>query len=84
MTLNLTPEIEAQLTDLAHSQGLTVEGFLTRVVKSEHETLRPQQARRLAPEEWSAQFEEWADSFPEAPPIPDAALSRENLYPDRW
>jgi hypothetical protein len=43
--------------------------------------LRPEVA---AIEEWSQQFEEWADSFPEAPPIPDEALSRENLYPDRW
>jgi len=28
--------------------------------------------------------EEWADSFPNAPLIPDEALGRENLYPDRW
>ncbi len=39
--------------------------------------------KRLSPEEWGTQFEEWADSFPDAPPIPDSALSRENLYPDR-
>jgi hypothetical protein len=47
--------------------------------KSEHS-----QAQRLSPEQWAAQFEEWADSFPEAAPIPDEALSRENLHPDRW
>jgi hypothetical protein len=39
---------------------------------------------RLSAEEWSRQFEEWADSFPNAPLIPDEALSRESLYPDRW
>ncbi len=41
------------------------------------------EAKRLSPEEWGTQFEEWADSFPDAPLIPDSALSRENLYPDR-
>jgi len=38
---------------------------------------------RLSPEDWARQFEEWADSFPDAPEIPDEALSRVNLYPDR-
>jgi hypothetical protein len=41
-------------------------------------------ALRLNAEQWAEQFEAWADSFPEAPPLPDEALSRENLYPDRW
>jgi len=39
-------------------------------------------ARPLSAEEWAQQFEQWADSFPEAPVIPDESLSRENLYPD--
>ena len=43
-----------------------------------------QPVERLTAEEWAPQFEEWADSFPEAPPIPAEALRRENLYPDRW
>ena len=39
--------------------------------------------QRLSAPEWTDQFEEWADSFPDTAPIPDEALSRENLYPDR-
>jgi hypothetical protein len=87
MTLNLTPDIEARLAALAQSRGLSIESFLTCVVGTEEENFAlplSSPAHRLSPEQWSAQFEEWADSFPEAPPIPDAALSRENLYPDRW
>ena len=81
MSLNLNPDIEARLIALAQSSGVSVEDFLRHVVdeKSEH-----YKARRLSPEQWTEQFEEWADSFPEAAPIPDEALSRESLYPDRW
>lgn len=81
MSLNLNPDIEARLIALAQSSGLSVEDFLRHVVeeKSEHS-----KALRLSPEQWTEQFEDWADSFPEAAPIPDEALSRESLYPDRW
>ncbi len=81
MSLNLNPDIEARLIALAQSSGVSVEDFLLRVVeeKSGHS-----EALQLTPAQWAAQFEEWADSFPEAPAIPDEALSRENLYPDRW
>ncbi len=80
MSLNLNPDIEARLIALAQSSGVSVEDFLRHVVEEKSEPLKA----RLSPEQWTEQFEEWADSFPEAAPIPDEALSRENLYPDRW
>jgi hypothetical protein len=81
MRLNLNPDIEARLIALAQSSGVSVEDFLSHVVeeKSSHST-----SPRLSPDQWAAEFDAWADSFPEAPSIPDEALSRENLYPDRW
>jgi len=81
MSLNLNPDIEARLIALAQSSGVSVEDFLLHVVEERAGRSKPQ---RLSPELWGAEFEAWADSFPEAPPIPDEALSRENLYPDRW
>jgi hypothetical protein len=54
------------------------------LIRREREIALPIRPARLSPEEWAREFDEWADSFPEAPPIPDEALSRENLYPDRW
>jgi hypothetical protein len=81
MSLNLNPDIEERLIALARSSGVSLEDFLRNVVEEKSE---PSRAKRLNPEQWTAQFEEWADSFPEAAPIPDEALSRENLYPDRW
>jgi hypothetical protein len=80
MSLELNPDIEARLIALAQSSGISVEDFLLHVV--EEKALS--QSRHLSPEQWTAQFEQWADSFPETAPIPDEALSRDNLYPDRW
>jgi len=81
MSLNVNPDIEARLIALAQSSGVSVEDFLLHVV--EEKTARAP-VLRLNPEQWAEQFEAWADGFPDAPPLPDEALSRENLYPDRW
>jgi len=81
MSLNLNPDIEARLIALAQSTGVSVEDFLRHIVE---EKTGPSKTQRLGPDQWGAEFDAWADSFPEAPPIPDEALSRENLYPDRW
>jgi hypothetical protein len=80
MTLHLAPEIEQRLRSLADSLGVSVEGYLQRVVEEKTAS----RIARMSPSEWANEFEAWADSFPEAPPIPDEALRRENLYPDRW
>lgn len=81
MSLNLNPDIEARLIALARSSGVSVEDFLLHVVE---EKTGHSKTQRLSPEKWAAEFDAWADSFPEVPLIPDEALSRENLYPDRW
>ncbi len=81
MSLHLSPDLEERLKGLAATDGLSVDAFLQRVVEERAGGAAPS---RLSAEEWSRQFEEWADSFPSAPPIPDEALSRESLYPDRW
>ncbi len=82
VTLNLKPEVEAVLLAQAQAIGVSLEDYLGRIVE---ERIGAGSARpRLSPEEWAQQFEAWADSFPAAPPIPEEALSRENLYPDRW
>lgn len=81
MNLNLNPDIEARLIALAQANGVTVESYLQHVVEERGGVSRSQ---RMHPQEWVAEFEQWANSFPEGGSIPDEALSRENLYPDRW
>jgi hypothetical protein len=86
MTLDLRPEIAQGLEALASAQGLSVEDYLQRHVARELPTMADAghaTRQRLSSHEWEHQFEQWADSFPNAPLIPDEALTRENLYPDR-
>ena len=81
MSLNLGPDLEKRLQGLAAAEGVSLEAFLQHLVEVRAGGAAPP---RLSAGEWSHEFEEWADSFPNAPPIPDEALSRESLYPDRW
>lgn len=86
MTLDLRPEIAQGLETLASAQGLSVEDYLQRLVARELPTMADAShatRQRLSSDEWGDQFERWADSFPAAPLIPDEALTREKLYPDR-
>lgn len=80
MSLNLNPDIEARLNALAQASGVSIEEFLQHVVEERSAML----TKRMPPDEWVAQFEQWADSFPPSLAIPDEALNRENLYPDSW
>ncbi len=84
VTLELKPEIERGLLTQAQERGVSLDAYLqaelSRLAKVS-DAASP--VRKLGGEEWAKQFDEWADSFPDAPPIPDEALSRENLYPDR-
>jgi hypothetical protein len=80
MNLDLGPDFEQRLRALADANGVSVEDYLRRVVEEKTGIAEP---ARLSVQEWFRRFEEWADSFPEAPPIPEEALNRENLYPDR-
>lgn len=80
MGLTVRREIEERLRTLAKARGVSVDAFLQQVVDEKSALMGPQ---RLSPDEWAHQFEEWADSLSSSAPIPDDALSRENLYPDR-
>lgn len=48
----------------------------------------PEQASSPQPtstgDEQAAAFLDWAESFPDASVLSDEAISRTNLYPDRW
>ena len=80
--LELTPDIEAGLMAQAQASGLSLEAYLEKMLREQGESAA---TPTLAPaEEWTRTFETWADSFPDTALIPDEALRRENMYPDRW
>lgn len=81
MSLNINPNIEARLIELANASGTSVDAFLEQMIAQNEQT----QPRKLSPDEWVTEFDAWADSTPEtrSTPLPDEALSRESLNPDR-
>jgi hypothetical protein len=89
LTIEMPPDIEAGVLAQAQAEGVAVSDYLQNLVREQivaklGNSAPGRPAYELSPEEWGKQFETWADSFPAAPSIPDEALSRENLYPDRW
>jgi hypothetical protein len=89
MSLNLNPEIEAQLIGLAQASGVSVEDFLLHVIadkKVEVQELREAtSAWELPPEEWVRKFDTWAESHAalNLPILSDDDISRESIYADR-
>jgi len=82
VTLELKPEVEAELLARAQAAGLSLAEFLTRQL----EAIAPGSPAQTASEsnQWEKEFDEWADSFPQHPLLSEEALKRENWYADRW
>jgi hypothetical protein len=86
ITLDLKPEVEAELNAQAQAAGLSLAQFLSR----ELEAIAPAAPAQLpetpadGSDQWERELDEWLDSFPQRPVLSDEALKRENWYPDRW
>ncbi|MGB8770587.1 MAG: hypothetical protein WCC92_13280 [Candidatus Korobacteraceae bacterium] len=80
VTLNLKPEIEAELLAQAQSRGLTIEEYLLSVVEG---TVLPATQKALSAEERATAFEAWSASHRPTPPLSDYAVSREGMYEGR-
>ncbi|MCU1234462.1 MAG: hypothetical protein JWP63_2429 [Candidatus Solibacter sp.] len=88
MTVQLKPEQE-QIIGQAIQAGLIanandvvdagIDAIRRRLQLRESETVHPV----LSAEQWEHEFDSWIKEFPNTAPLPDEALSRENLYPDR-
>jgi hypothetical protein len=94
LTIELTPEEEAELRRRAKEEGLTQEDFLRRLVqerlstRSRRQKMEPKErieAERKRPGEEARrraeEFLAWAKSHKTgAPPFPEGALARESIY----
>ena len=88
MTIQLKPEQE-QIVGQAIQAGLIanaddildvgIDAIRQRLKSPWNEVPTPV----LSAEEWEREFDTWIESFPDTAPLPDEALRRENLYPDR-
>jgi hypothetical protein len=81
ITLHLDPDVENDLTLLAQERGLSLSEYLLEVVDREATRAK---VSSMSGEEKAQAFLKWADSFPDVPLLSDEAISRDNLYPDRW
>ena len=88
MTIQLKPEQE-QVVGQAIQAGLiaNADDIFDMGIDAIRQRLksRPNEASTpvLSAAEWEREFDTWIESFPDTAPLPDEALSRENLYPDR-
>lgn len=80
ITIELSPETEANLSALAAARGLPLPVFVRKLLEEQipaHVDLPLSSAERGAA--WRAS----AKKFPHTPPLSDEAISRENLYAER-
>ncbi len=82
VTLNLNPETERVLQLRALERGVSITDLLQEAVEREA-SLTKAMSSTASGEDKARAFLEWADSFPETPPLSDEAISRASLYPDR-
>jgi hypothetical protein len=78
--LSLNPDAEAGLLARARARGVSPDEYVREVIEKE---IGVSKGRELTPEERADAFIQWADSFPDGPPLSDEAISRESMYPDR-
>src|SRR6266404_1206367 len=80
VTLSLTPDEQAALEAPAKARGVPVDSLLRKavlqVIAVGPESLQPP----LGLEQWEKEVGEWFDGQPNMPTLPDAAISREQIY----
>ena len=79
--VNLSPDVEKGLTALAAKRGLSLGAYPQEIASREagRASARPASTG----DERAEAFLEWADSFPNTPPLSDEGMSRAGMYPGR-
>jgi hypothetical protein len=84
VTIELSPEKEAALVAQARARGLTVQQLLMEVTDQLVQPASIAHLQRTDPKEWARHFRAWAESHdPRTPVLPDEAMNRDSIYPDR-
>jgi len=84
VTLELSEEQAAALKVQAAAQGLTVERWLEQIAAQLAPGTSLAHLQKTDPQEWARRFHEWAEGHDRTTPLlPEQAISRESIYPDR-
>ncbi len=87
VTLNIPPEVEAELLAEAESVGIPLDLLISRHLESLAQpsaSLDTVRGQVVLKEQLTEELDEWLDSFPSSPVLSEEALKRENWYTDRW
>jgi hypothetical protein len=77
VTIELTPETEANLAAQAAAQGVPLSQYLHNLLE---ERVSPSAGNPLSPAERATFWRESVKGLPETAPLSDGAISRENIY----
>ena len=77
LKIDLKPEIEADLAARARTRGLSLGAYIQEMIEQLAGTPA---GSRLGIDDWEEAFEQWIESSPDVPHLPDEALRRESLY----
>jgi hypothetical protein len=81
VTLELRPEVEAQLLAQANAKGLSLPDYLKNVVEQQAGSRAAlTSVEAMSHEEWEREFEAFVDGFPQQPVLSDEAISRDSIY----
>jgi hypothetical protein len=80
ITIELPPEIEANLAALAAEQGMALPEYLQHLLE---EQVPARKAASLSPAERATKWRESAKGMPHTPPLSDEAVSRASFYDAR-
>lgn len=81
VTLELRPDLEAQLAAQAAARGLSLEDYLKNIVELQFGPGAALQSHGAANSaEWEREFEAFIDTFPQQPLLSNEAISRESIY----
>ena len=80
VTIDLTPDIEADLSARAREHGLSLGAFITGILKN---AATGGTRAFVSPASRAAAWREAAKGVPRTPPLPDEAIGRDTIYAER-
>jgi len=76
ITIELPPEIEANLLQRAAAEGLSLQDYLRRLLEQQI----PSSADAITPSERAELWRQSTVGLPHTPPLSDEAIAREGMY----
>jgi hypothetical protein len=80
VTIEVPPDIEADLVAQAEAQGLNLRQYVERVLR---EQIPAREGSALSPAERAEAWRQSSRGLPHTPPLSDESISRESIYRHR-